>query len=134
VQGPADILGVLADVFTWAGLGAAAVFGLVALIVKLADGTWLPVRAVVEHVADGTVVRWIDADGGVNEAAVAAHDLQRVGSHDMTDIFYRRGWRNRMRFTARAPIVHIAARVAIGFAALGVVALVGGWVLLAVRG
>ncbi|MFT4219074.1 MAG: hypothetical protein QM611_00945 [Microbacterium sp.] len=134
VHSPADVVGALADVLTWAGLGGAAVLGILCAIVALADGTWLPVRAVVEAVGDGHVVRWIDADGGVNEAPLSAHDHARAGGRDMVDVFYRRGWRNRMRLTRRSPLVQLLLRLAIGCAAVGLLALVGSWALLLATG
>ncbi|MFT4230632.1 MAG: hypothetical protein QM602_10100 [Microbacterium sp.] len=134
MQGPSDILGVLADVFSWAGFVGAAVFGILALVLRLADGTWLPARAVVESVEGGRVVRWIDADGGVNEAPLTGHDLERVGDREMADIHYRRGWSNRMRLVPGSPAVRVAVRLAIALAGLGAASFVGGWMLLALRG
>ncbi len=130
----ADLIGALADVFTWVGLVGAAGFGILALILKLADGTWLPARAVVEPVDGGHVVRWIDDDGEVNEAPLAEPDVARLEGRDMADIHYRRGWRGRMRLTAGSPAVRATLWIAIGLAALAILSFIGSWVLLAVQG
>lgn len=139
MQNLPTVLGSLADVFTWVGLLGAGVFGILALILWVADGTWLPVRAVVEPVESGDgergqVVRWIDADGGVNEAPLSDADHARLGGRDMVDIHYRRGWRNRMRAARGSRTVRLFAWLAVGFGGLGILALIGSWVLLAVQG
>lgn len=122
------------EIFTWVGIGAGILLALVTLVVKLADGTWLPTRAVVEHGTDSTIVRWFDEDGGVN-AAMLHHDQEKaVAGRDMTDIFYRRGHLNRMRLTHGSPAVRAFALLAAGLLALGLVAMVTSWVLLFVRG
>lgn len=129
-----DAIDALVEIFTWIGLGAGLLLGLVALVLKLADGTWMPTRAVVERTADRTLVRWFDADGGVNEAALDHEQERAVGSRDMADVFYRVGRPNRMRLTHGSPVVRGMTRLALGLAALGVVALVTSWVLLFARG
>jgi hypothetical protein len=122
------------EIFTWVGLGAGFLLGLLALILRLTDGTWLPTRAVVDRTDERTIVRWFDADGGVN-AAYLDHEQERVvGDHDMTDIFYRRGRLNRMRLTHGSPAIRAVALLAAGLVALGLVALITSWVLLFVRG
>jgi len=134
VDTPADVIAAIADVFQWVGLVGAMLFALLALLTRLVDGTWLPARAVVEQIDDGRVVRWIDQDGGVNEAPLSAHDIARIGDRDMADIFSRRGWENRMRLTPRSPLVRVFTWLAIGLAALGVISFVGSLVLAAVAG
>ncbi|MFH8249358.1 hypothetical protein ACH3VR_03185 [Microbacterium sp. B2969] len=122
------------EIFTWVGIGAGLLLGLLALILKLADGTWLTARAVVEHGDDSTVVRWFDEDGGVNGAVLTADQAHQIGDHDMADIFYRRGRSNRMRLTHGSPAVRAVALLAGGLLALGIIAMIVSWVLLFVRG
>lgn len=122
------------EIFTWVGFGAGVLLAAMALIIHLADGTWIPVRAVVEDTEHGRVVRWFDEDGGVNEAALTPQQAATVGDAGMYDIFARRGWQHRMRFTPGSPVVRGMTRMAVGFLALGVLALIASWVLLFVRG
>lgn len=134
MQTPADVFGALADVFQWVGFGGALVFALLAVLLRAMDGTWLPARAVVET-ADGLhVVRWIDEAGGVNEAPLSAHELGRIGDRDMADIFYRRGWENRMRLTHGSPAVRLALWLAGGLVVLGIIALVVSLTIVAMEG
>lgn len=124
----------LIEIFTWVGLGAGLLLALAAVFLLLADGTWLPARAVVEHVDEGRVVRWFDHDGGVNEAALSAHDDAKIGPVDMINIFYRRGSENRMRLTRSSPLVRFMSLLAAGVLALGLVAFIVSIVMLFVRG
>ncbi|MCJ1708651.1 hypothetical protein [Microbacterium sp. VKM Ac-2923] len=129
-----NALDALIEIFTWVGLGAGMLLALAAVFLLLADGTWLPARAVVERVGDGRVVRWFDDDGGVNEAALSAHDESKVGSADMIDIFYRRGSAHRMRLTRSSPLVRFMSLLAGGVLTLGLVAFIVSIVVLFVRG
>lgn len=129
-----NALDALIEIFTWVGLGGGSLLAFVAVFLLLLDGTWIPARAVVEHVDGGRVVRWFDEHGGVNEAPLSAHDDAKVGSADMADIFYRRGSAHRMRLTRSSPVVRFLSLLAGGVLALGVVAFVVSIVLLFARG
>ena len=122
------------EIFTWIGFGAGALLAGVALIAYLFDGTWVPVRAVVEPTEHGKVVRWFDEDGGVNEAPLTHEQIAVVGDAGMYDIFARRGWSNRMRLTQRSPLVRSLALLSAGLIGLGVVALATSSILLFARG
>jgi hypothetical protein len=122
------------EIFTWVGLGAGALLAGIALVAYLFDGTWVPVRAVVETTEHGKVVRWFDEDGGVNEAPLTHEQLHVVGDAAMYNVFARRGWRNRMRLTQHSPLVRSIALLAAGLVALGVIAIVVSAVLLFARG
>ncbi|MBT9608348.1 hypothetical protein [Microbacterium sp.] len=129
-----NVVDVVIELFTWVGLGAGTLLAIAALLLYVADGTWLPVRAVVEDLGDHRAVRWFDEDGGVNEAPLSPHDDERVGTADMTDVFYRRGSLHRMRLTRSSPLVRFVALLAAGVLGLGVVAFAVSIVLLFLRG
>ena len=124
----------LAEIFSWIGFGVGALLAGIALIMYLFDGTWVPVRAVVEASEHGRLVRWFDEDGGVGEAHLSHEQEHHIGDADMADIFIRRGSRNRMRLTQGSPAVRAVALLAIGMLSLGVVALVTSLVMLFARG
>jgi hypothetical protein len=124
----------LVEIFSWVGFGAGALLAAIALVLRLFDGTWLPARAVVEVTPHGRVVRWFDDEGGVNEALLTHDQDLAVGDSDMTDIYFRRGGRDRMRLTRGSPAVRAVGLLAIGLLALGVVALSISLVLIFTRG
>lgn len=115
-----DIVGLLAEVFTWTGFAAAVFLGVLTFALWAADGTWLPARGVVEPADSGHVVKWIDDSGAINEAPLREDEYARLGGRDMADIHYRRGSTGRMRLTAVSPAVRGAGRLAIGALVLGV--------------
>ena len=122
------------EIFTWVGLGAGILLAIVTVIVKLADGTWLPARAIVEHSDDRSLVRWFDADGGVNAAQLNREQTHALAGKEMADIFYRRGTPNRMRLTHGSPAVRAVGLLAAGMLGLGVVAMILSGILLFTRG
>lgn len=130
----ADVVGLIAEVFTWIGVLGAVGLAFLALVARIADGDWAPTRAVVEHTDEGSVVRWFDDQGRVNEAPLGAHDLAKIGHRDMADIEYRRGWQNRMRLTHGSPAVRVFVRLSLLFAAVAVLAYAAGWIALIVEG
>lgn len=131
---PDHAIDALVEIFSWVGLGLGALLAAAALVTHLLDGTWLPVRAVVEDSEHGRVVRWFDQDGGVNEARLTPDQERAIGDRDMADVFYRRGYRSRMRLTRGSPAVRAVALLAGGFVALGLIALAISLVLLFARG
>jgi hypothetical protein len=122
------------EIFTWVGIGLGALLAGVALIAYLADGTWVRVRAVVEHMADRTVVRWFDADGNVNEATLSPAEEHHLAGKDMADIWAREGRIGRMRLHRRSPVVRAFTTLAAVLLGVGAVSLVASLALLFVRG
>ncbi|MGC5171500.1 hypothetical protein ACPW96_14695 [Micromonospora sp. DT81.3] len=129
-----DVIGAIAEIFTWIGLGGGVLLALTALIVKLADGTWLPARGVVEPDGDGHLVRWIDQDGEIGEAPLSHAQHTSLHGADMADIFYRVGRSDRMRLHRGSPAVRSIGLLAVGFAALGLFAAALSLVLLFLEG
>lgn len=128
------VLEALTEITMWAGVTAGGAALLVAVAIYLADGVWLPARGVVEHTDRGPVIRWFDEDGTVNEAPLLPHDVAATGGRDMADIWYRRGWLRRMRFTSYSPAARGIRNVGCLLAGIGIAAFVGQIVLLALRG
>lgn len=124
----------LLEIFTWVGFGGA--FALAALTVLLwaVDGTWLSAQAIVDREDDATIVRWYDVDGDANSAVATPSDAAALADRDTADIWYRHGWRGRMRLTRRPPMLRVVTIAASGMLALGILCLVGGWALYFARG
>ena len=129
-----ETIDAIVEIFSWIGFGVGALLAGIALLMYLFDGTWVPVRAVVEDTTNGRLVRWFDEEGGVNEALLSHEQEKTIGGKDMADIYSRRGARNRMRLTQGSPAVRAVALLAVGLLGLGLVALITSIVLLFVRG
>lgn len=120
-------LAAITEILTWVGLGAAMLFGAAALIVRLADGTWEPIRAVViDEPAPGApqrhVVRWFGEDG-VHEAPLTP-ELRAAAKGDEVELFHRVGTRDDVRLHQRSPWPRLLGGVALACGAVGVIALV----------
>ncbi|GAA3644038.1 hypothetical protein GCM10022200_30070 [Microbacterium awajiense] len=121
----------LLEIFSWVGVGLGLSVLLVALIARLADGTWLPARAVVEDGPNGRFVRWFDADGAIGQAPLTAEQDGKLAGKDMADIYYRHGWTDRMRLDPRSPAVRPLTLLGTGLVAFGLACAIASWVLLA---
>ncbi|MFG6443989.1 hypothetical protein ACFXP7_01785 [Microbacterium sp. P06] len=124
----------IVEIFTWIGFGAGAMVAGLAFIIYIADGTWVPVRAVIEDLGDRRVARWFDGDGGVGEATLSHSDHEELGDVDMADVFVRRGSLDRMRLTRRSPAVRAFSLLACGLVGVGVVGLIVSLVMLFAAG
>ncbi|HWI32023.1 MAG TPA: hypothetical protein VNT50_11060 [Microbacterium sp.] len=117
----AHVIGAIAEIFTWTGLGAGLLLGTLALVLKVADGSWLPARAVVEPDDAGHFVRWLDHEGEIGEAPLSEPEYASLHGADMADIYYRVGRRDRMRLHRGSTLVRALGWLAVGFAALGLI-------------
>jgi hypothetical protein len=129
-----NALDAIVEIFSWVGLGLGSAVGIVALFAFLADGTWMPVRAVVERLEDRTVVRWFDADGGVNEATLSEAQLHEIGTKDMADIWAKHGVPDCMRLHRRSHLARGLGLLAAVLIGVGAVALAVSLAMLFVRG
>jgi len=114
----------IVEIFTWIGFGAGALFAGVALVLYIADGTWVPLRAVIDDLGDRRVARWFDPEGGVGEATLSPADDEALGHADSADVFVRVGSLDRMRLSRRSPAVRAFALLAFGLVGVGVAGLV----------
>ncbi|HET6300134.1 hypothetical protein [Microbacterium sp.] len=127
------VLDAVLEIFAWVGIGGGLVLALLALMLRIADGTWVPVHVVIDDSANGRVARWFD-DGGVGEAVLTPHLVRELGDKDEADLYARRGSRDRVRLVRTAPGVRFTALIALALGGLGIIALVASWVLLFARG
>lgn len=130
----ANAFDAIVEIFTWIGFGAGALFAGIAFVLYVADGTWVPVRAVIDEADGGRVARWFDDAGGVGQARLSEADEREIGSADMADVFVRLGSSDRMRLQRRSPAVRAFFLLATGLVAVGLVALIVSIAALFVRG
>jgi len=130
----AEIVGLLTEVFTWVGFGGGAVVLVLALVVKIADGTWLPAQGAVEPTDAGPVVRWFDEHGNVSEAPLSDAELRMLGGREMIDLWYRRGWLGRMRLHRGSRAARALLSAGLALIAIGVLSTILQLVVLAMGG
>ena len=128
----ANALDAILEIFSWVGFLAAGVFALTGLVVWAADGSWLPTQAYLDD--DGVTARWIAADGDVNTATLTDADAGVFAGADRADVWYRHGWKGRMRTTPRPPHLRLLWGMAAGGFAVGAIASIVSLIALFARG
>lgn len=111
-------LGAITEILSWVGIGAAVLFGVAALIVRLADGAWQPIRGLVID----DVVRWF-GDDGVHEAPLTP-ELRAAATRDELDLFHRIGSRDVVRLHRHSPWPRLLGGVALACGTVGVIAVI----------
>ncbi|WP_439591938.1 hypothetical protein [Microbacterium sp.] len=130
---PDHAIDAIFEIFTWVGLGAGAFVAIVAVIAKLADGTWVPAQAVIADDPDGRVARWFGHEGRVGSARLTHEQHKELAGRETADVYVRLGRDDRMRLTKGSPLVRLLMWLAIGLGAVGALAAVGSIVMLFVR-
>lgn len=130
---PDHAIDAILEIFTWVGLGAGALVAIIAVIAKLADGTWVPAQAVLADDPDGRIARWFGHEGRVGSTRLSHDQDKALAGRETADVFVRLGRDDRMRLTKGSPLVRLLAWLAVGLGALGALAAVGSLVLLFVR-
>lgn len=121
------------EIFTWVGFGGAVLFAVVALAVRVADGSWVPVQVVLLDDEGGRIARWFGHEGRVGAARLTHEQEHALNGLEAADVYVRLGRDDRMRLTHGSPLVRLLVWLALGFLVLGVLAAAGSLLLLFVR-
>lgn len=115
---PMLLIGAITEILMWVGLGAGVLFGAGALVARLADGTWAPIRAVILDDA----LRWF-GDDGVHTAPLT-DELRAAAAGDEVEAFHRVGSAGEVRLQAHSPLPRLLGGVALACGGVGVLAAV----------
>jgi len=121
------------EIFTWVGFGGVVLFGLLALVARLADGSWVGAQVVIADDPEGRIARWFGYEGRVGAARLTHEQDRALAGRETADVFVRLGRHDRLRLTKGSPLVRLLAWLTIGFLGLGVLAAAGSLVLLFAR-
>ncbi|MET0735714.1 MAG: hypothetical protein ABWY55_08740 [Microbacterium sp.] len=130
---PVHAIDAVLEIFTWVGFGLGVLVAVVAVIARLADGTWIPAQAVIADDPHGRIARWFGTEGEVGQARLTHEQEHRLEGRETADVFVRLGRSDRMRLTEGSPAVRLLVWLAVGFLALGALAALGSLILLFVR-
>jgi hypothetical protein len=123
-----DTVGVIAEVIGWVGLALGLASLGLALLIRIADGRWLPTDAVIADDADGSTVRWF-AEGEFHARRLSAAERHHVENIDEEKAFYREREPEHLRLhepPAGRRILRLLGLVFLGLAVVaGVVGLIG---------
>lgn len=124
----------LVETFTWVGFGAGILFLLVALVVRLADGSWVPTRILLEDAAAGRIARWFGSDGVVGAARLTHEQEKVLAGRQETDAFTRAGTDDRFRLQRTSPAARTFAILGWVLVGVGAVSAVVSIVLMFIEG
>lgn len=127
---PTAAVEAILEIFTWVGFSGAVVLALVALVARLADGSWVAAQAVISDDPEGRIARWFGQEGRVGRARLTHEQEHALVGKEVADVWVRLGRHDRMRLTHGSPLVRFLVLFALGFAGLGILAVVGSLVLM----
>ncbi|GLJ62191.1 hypothetical protein M1D46_14435 [Microbacterium sp. JZ70] len=127
------VIGAITEIFSWIGFGAALVLGLIAIIARLADGTWVPVRAFVLSEQEPPILRWFTVGHTVGEAPLTPELRAAAGDADEVDVFTNPQRPGSVRLHQHSPLPRFLGWGAIAFGGLGVVSTIVQLILVAMR-
>ncbi|QAY72291.1 hypothetical protein ET445_02010 [Agromyces protaetiae] len=135
---PSDVVSGIAEVIGWIALSVGVLCLLIALLIRLVDGRWLPTDAVVTG-GGGTpgqldpdslpaLVRWF-AGGEFHERELDEQEFAHVVNRDEQPAFYCERDPGHVRLNERPIGRRILRTLGIVLASIGVVALATGTIL-----
>lgn len=92
----AEVVATIAEVIGWIALGGSLACLLLALIIRLADGRWLPTDAVVVDQEHGSTVRWF-AEGAFHQRRLSDDEREHVVDAEEERAYYKEREPDRLR-------------------------------------
>lgn len=124
-----EVLGLLAELFTWIGFGVGGVFAVFWFVSWSMRPLWSETDAIVIGEGPTARLRWIDASGSVQERHLEAWELEDLDGADHCRVLQRG---ERARLVGAPHPGHALGILAIVFLGLGVAATVVSLVLVGV--
>ena len=81
---------------------------LLTVIVRVADGTWVPAQIVIGEDEHGRIARWFGDDGQVGQARLSHEQDHALAGKETAHAFVRSGRGDRVRLTPGSPAVQRA--------------------------
>lgn len=91
-----EVVATVAEVIGWVALGGSLCCLVFALLIRLADGRWLPTDAVVVDQEHGSTVRWF-AEGEFHQRRLSDLERAHVVDADEERVYYREREPDRLR-------------------------------------
>lgn len=85
-----EVVGIVAELFIWIGLGGAALCFLSLLLVRAFQGTPVSSEGVLAETATGTQLRWLAEDGLLRSRALTEFETADEIDPDELLVYYRR--------------------------------------------
>jgi hypothetical protein len=85
-----DRVGEIAELFTWLGFLTGVAVLLIALVVRVLEGSWRTARADVAHIDGDVQLEWVGADGEVSRRFVDEDEREAIGTAATVVVHYRK--------------------------------------------
>ncbi len=127
-------LDALLETFAIVGAGAGAALVVIALVLRILDGTWERTLAVVEAGRDGDELRWIGRDGLVHSTVLTTQERHILAGADSAEIYTSTADPGRMRMRRTSTPLRFTLRFAGGMILLALACTAASVGLLFTRG
>ncbi|MCU1406196.1 MAG: hypothetical protein JWQ43_2499 [Glaciihabitans sp.] len=119
-----DLVGNLAELFTWIGLSLGVVLFLVVLVMRIARGGWVETDAVVVDDFGTPQLRWMTTEGELHTRHLDAEENDAITDPDELHVHYNKHAPQHVRFEAAGhgeKVVRALAFILTGIGALAAV-------------
>ncbi len=116
-----EVVSVVAEVIGWIALGGGLVCLLLALLIRLADGRWLPTEAVVIDQEHGATIRWF-AEGAFHQRRLSDEERAHVRHPEEEPAYFKEREPDRLRLHESPPGRRIIRNVGLILIGIAVVA------------
>jgi hypothetical protein len=115
-----EVVSVVAEVIGWIAIAGGLGCLLLALLIRLADGRWLPTEAVVIDQEHGSTVRWF-AEGAFHQRRLSDEEREHVRRPEEEPAYFKEREPDRLRLHEPPPgrrIIRNVGLILVGIAAL----------------
>ena len=125
-----DLVGNLAELFTWIGLVLGGILFLVVLILRVARGGWEETDAVVVDDSGTPQLRWMTTQGVLHSRHLSVDENSAIADPDELHVHYNKRNPEHIRFDAAGHGEKVLRALAFILTGIGVVAAIVSLVLL----
>jgi hypothetical protein len=119
-----DLIELLAELFGWFGLLAAAGCFLAVAILRVSRGQWEETEAVIVDHLDGSQLRWMTTEGELHTRGLDPHERASIADPDELQVYYSRRSPELVRFEVVGHGEKVLRTLGFSFLGLGVVGFV----------
>lgn len=125
-----DLVGNLAELFTWIGLSLGLILFLVVLVLRIARGGWEETDAVVVDDAGTPQLRWMTTEGVLHTRHLSSEENDAIADPDELHVHYSKRTPEHIRFEATGHGEKLIRALAFILTGIGILAAVVSLVLL----
>ena len=124
-----EVVSVVAEVIGWIAIAGGLGCLLLALLIRLADGRWLPTEAVVIDQEHGSTVRWF-AEGAFHQRRLSDEERAHVRRPEEEPAFFKEREPDRLRLHEPPPGRRVIRNVGLILVAIAAIAGLIGLILM----